>query len=122
MLLMKAQILHLLTIQLAVISVFLVLVYLIQLGDMVSALSGCLASLLPSIYFSIRMLRQANNNNAAAWLGYAYRADIGKWLLAGIIFALMFTSSYQWDPLILFVGYLLVQLSGMFVPFFEKGN
>jgi len=122
MLLMKAQILHLLTIQLAVISAFLVLVYLLQLGDMVSALSGCLASLLPSIYFSIRMLRQANNNNAAAWLGYAYRADIGKWLLAGIIFALMFTSSYQWDPLILFVGYLLVQLSGMFVPFFEKGN
>jgi F0F1-type ATP synthase assembly protein I len=101
---------------------FIVLVHLLQLGDLVSAISGCLASLLPSVYFSFRILRQAHNNGAATWLGHAYRANIGKWILAGIIFALLFSSSYQWDPLILFVGYLLVQLSGMFVPLIQKGN
>ena len=119
---MKAQIQILLTVQLVMMLVYLVLVYLLQLGDLVSALSGCLTSLLPSVYFSFRMLRQAHNNDAAAWLGHAYRADIGKWVLAAIIFALLFTSDYQWDPLILFVGYLLVQLSGMFVPIIQKGD
>jgi F0F1-type ATP synthase assembly protein I len=119
---MRTQIQILLTVQLVVMLVYGVLVYLLGLGDTVSAMSGCLASILPSIYFSIRMLRQADNDDAAAWLGHAYRADIGKWLLAGIIFALLFSSGYQWDPLILFAGFLLMQFSGMLVPFFIKGN
>jgi len=118
----KTQIQLLLAIQLVMMLVFGLLVYLFHLGDLLSALSGCMASLLPSIYFSFRMFRQAHNNDAAAWLGHAYRADIGKWILAGIIFALLFTSGYQWDPLILFVGYLLVQISGMLIPLIQKGN
>lgn len=117
---MKVQIQALLTVQLAMMLVYLTLVVVFQLGDEFSALTGCLASLLPSVYFSIRMLRQANNDNAAEWLGYAYRSDIAKWVMAGIIFILAFSSNYQWDPLILFVGYLLVQISGMFVPFVQN--
>jgi len=119
---MKSQIQLLLTTQLVVMLIFLALVYLLKLGDELSALTGCLASLLPSVYFSIRMLRQADNNNAVEWLGYAYRSDIGKWIMAVVIFALIFSAKYQWDVLILFVGYLLVQISGMFVPFIEKAN
>ena len=119
---MKSQIQLLLTTQLVVMLVFLALVYVFGLGDELSALTGCLASLFPSVYFSFRMLRQASNNNAVEWLGYAYRSDVGKWVMAAIIFALIFTSKYQWDVLILFVGYLLVQISGMFVPFLEKSN
>ncbi len=119
---MKSYILLLLVVQLITMLVFMASVFVFHLGDIVSALSGCLASIIPSLYFSYKMSRQANNKNASAWLGYAYRADIGKWVMAGIIFALLFTSGYQWDPLILFVGYLLVQISGIFVPIFEKGN
>ena len=102
--------------------VYLGLIYLFRPAEVFSAITGGLASLLPSLYFCIKMLKQVDNNNAAEWLGYAYRTDIGKWLMAGMIFALAFTSGYSWDPLILFVGYLLVQMSGMFVPFIDKGN
>ena len=119
---MKSQVQLLLTTQLVVMLIFLALVFMLKLGDEFSALAGCLASLLPSVYFSIRMLRHAGKDSAAEWLSYAYRADIGKWVLACLLFALIFTSKYQWDVMILFVGYLLVQISGMFVPFLEKAN
>ena len=119
---MKTQIQYLLAVQLVITLFYLVLAYLLKPGSEVSALTGCFASLLPNIYFYIKMLRQAENNDAAEWLGYAYRSDIGKWLMAGVIFAVLFSSGYQWDPLILFVGYLLVQMSGIFVPFIHKGN
>ena len=119
---MKAQVQWLLTVQSVMTMAYLGLVFLFRLGDWFSALIGCLASLLPSLYFSIRMLRQADNNEAAAWLGYAYRSEIVKWVMGGIIFALAFTSGYPWDPLILFIGYLLVQVSAMFVPLIQKGK
>jgi len=119
---MKIQIQLLLTVQLIVVLVYCLLVLLFKPGSEFSAFTGCLASLIPSMYFSYKMLRQLDNYNAAKWLGYTYRADIGKWLMAGMIFALAFTSDYQWDPLILFVGYLLVQMSGVFVPFLYKGK
>jgi len=119
---MKTQIQLLLTVQSVIMVIYLLLVWGFLPGDEFSALTGCLASLIPNIYFSYKMLRQADNNNAVEWLGYTYRSGIGKWLMAGIIFALAFSSGYPWDPFILFAGYLLVQMSGMFVPFFYKGN
>lgn len=119
---MKTQIQILLTLQSVIMLSYLLLVYVLQLGDVISALSGCLISLLPGIYVSIQMLRQENNNNATEWLGYAYRSEIGKWVMAGLLFILAFTSGYQWDPIIFFVGYLLVQISGMFIPLIKKGN
>lgn len=119
---MKSQIQLLLIIQLVVMLGYLAVVYSLQLGDPVSALTGCLASLLPSLYFSYRMLRRAHIDDAAEWLGHAYRSDIGKWVFAGIIFAVAFTSGYQWDPVILFIGYLLVQMSAMFLPFIQQGE
>ena len=119
---MRAQIQYLLTVQFVVLLMYCLLVFLLKLGDVFSALTGCLASLLPSIYFSYKMLRQVDNDNAVEWLSYTYRSDVSKWLMAGIIFVLAFTSDYRWDPLILFVGYLLVQMSGIFVPIFFKGK
>ncbi len=119
---MKAQVMQLLKTQLLVTAIYPALIALTAWGDILSALVGCLASLLPSTYFGIRMLKQADNNNAEQWLGFAYRADIGKWILAGIIFALAFTSGYRWDPIVLFAGYLLTQMSGMFLPIIQKGK
>jgi F0F1-type ATP synthase assembly protein I len=119
---MKTHIQVLLTSQLVVMLFYMAVLWLFELGDIFSALTGCLASLIPGAYFAVKMLRQVDNNNAEQWLGYAYRSDIAKWLMTGIIFALAFTSTYQWDPVILFVGYLLMQVSGMFVPLIQKGN
>jgi ATP synthase protein I len=87
-----------------------------------SALVGCMACLVPNSYYSIRMLKQTNNNNAAQWLGYAYRSEIVKWLMTGMIFVLAFTADYNWDPIVLFAGYILLQVSSWFVPLVLKGN
>jgi len=89
---------------------------------MLSALVGCMACLIPNSYFYIRMARRSENNNAEQWLGYAYRSEFGKWVIAGVIFLLAFSSSYPWDPLVLFSGYVLIQMSSWFVPLIMKGN
>jgi F0F1-type ATP synthase assembly protein I len=108
--------------QLIVMSIYLALVYLLSWGDWFSGVTGCLASLLPTIYYSIRMMRQVDSYSAEQWLAYAYRSNVVKWMMMAMIFALAFTSSYQWDPVILFSGYLLMQVSGMFLPLIQKGN
>ena len=88
-----------------------------------SALVGCAASLLPKAYFGFRMLRVADKeSDAAYWLGHAYRAEIGKWVIMGTVFALAFTSDYSWDPVVLFAGFVLLQLSGWIVPLTSKGD
>ncbi len=89
---------------------------------MLSALTGCMASLAPNTYHSIRMLRQVDNNSAAQWLGYAYRVEFVKWLMTGMIFLLAFTSGYSWDPIVLFAGFCLIQMSSWFIPLIVKGN
>ena len=118
---MKAQVQLLLTVQLVLMLIYLGLVTGLGFGDFFSALTGCMASLIPSAYFSFKMLRSRLDTDASEWLAYAYRSDIGKWIMAAMIFALAFSSGYQWDPMILFIGYLLVQMAGMFVPLLQKG-
>jgi len=87
---------------------------------MFSALVGCLAALLPKTYFGIRTIMATaateDNNNATQWLGYAYRFEIGKWAMMAMIFGLAFTSGYPWDPVVLFAGFVLIQISGLFAP------
>lgn len=119
---MKSQIQFLLLIQLVVMLGYLAAVLVLRPESVVSGLTGCLASLIPSVYFSLRMLRHRQVDDASEWLGHAYRSDIGKWVVAGIIFALAFTSGYQWDPVVLFVGYLLVQMSALFLPLIKKSE
>ena len=87
-----------------------------------SALVGCVAALVPKTYFSIRMLRETDNNNATQWLGYAYRSEIGKWVIMSAILVLAFTSGYPWDPVVLFAGFVLIQVSGWFAPIVTKGS
>jgi len=84
---------------------------------MLSAMTGCAAALVAKTYFSLRMLRPTEDKNAAQWLGYAYRSEIGKWAIMGAIFMLAFNTGYPWDPVILFAGFVLIQFSGWLAPF-----
>ena len=97
-------------------------VSLLDSAAMLSALTGCLAALVPKTYFDMRMLRATEDNDAAQWLGYAYRSEIGKWVIMGAIFALAFTLDHPWDPVVLFAGFILIQVSGWLAPFVIKGN
>lgn len=119
---MKNQIIRTLVFQYALGVVYLVVAGLWGIALISSALLGCLAALLPNTYFSIRMLRETENNNAPQWLGYAYRSTIGKWLIMSAILVLAFSTDYSWDPVVLFAGFVLIQVSGWFAPFVTKGN
>ena len=119
---MKNQVLRTLVFQFLAGGIYLAGVGLWDAAELPSALVGCVASLLPNTYFGLRMLQAANNDNdATAWLGYAYRAEIGKWVIMGSIVALAFTSNYSWDPVVFFAGFVLMQISGLFVPLIRQG-
>ena len=87
-----------------------------------SALVGCVAGLAPATWFSIRMLRTMDNNDAQQFLGYALRSELGKWVLMAAIFAIAFTAEYDWDPRFLFAGFVLILLSGWIAPLVIKGT
>ncbi len=111
---MKARILLVPSMQAALLLLYVALVGVLQGGDTPSALTGGLIGLLPQIWFSFRMYRQAANDDAADWLGKAYRAQLGKWLMTGLMFYIVFTSGRSWDTLVLFIGYLLTQVTVFF--------
>jgi F0F1-type ATP synthase assembly protein I len=119
---MKNQIFRTLIIQYILGTIYLIGLVIWNDTVMLSGLVGCIAGLVPNTYQSVRMTKQTENNNAVQWLGYAYRSELVKWLMTGIIFLLAFTSNYPWDPIVLFAGFCLIQMSSWFVPLIVKGN
>ena len=119
---MKNQIIKLLFGQYGLGIVYLAIVGIWDVTATMSALVGCVAALVPKTYFDLRMLRVSEDSNAAQWLGYAIRSEIGKWVIMGAIFMLAFTADYPWDPVVMFAGFVLIQLSGWLAPFVIKGN
>ena len=89
-----------------------------------SALTGCLAALLPNTFFSVRMLRAATRDyeDASQFVRDAFRAEFQKWLMTGMILVLAFTSDYQWNAGFLFAGFGLLLFTGVFVSFVLKGD
>lgn len=119
---MKNQFLQPLIAQYAVSGIYLFGVVIWNESVMLSAITGCIACLVPNTYQSIRMLRQADNNNAGEWLAYAYQSEFVKWLMTGMIFVLAFTTNHEWNPIVLFAGYILIHITSWFVPLVLKGN
>jgi ATP synthase protein I len=119
---MKNQIIRVLILQYFLGGIYMAATGLWDAVAMISALAGCMAALIPKTYFSLRMLRSTEDKNAAQWLSYAYRSEIGKWVIMGVIFLLAFTADYPWDPVVLFAGFVLIQMSGWLAPFVIKGN
>lgn len=119
---MKKLVILLLALQSLLTFLFLLVIHVLRIGDLFSALVGCLASLIPATYQGVKMVLNKEHDDAQQWLGFAYRVDLVKWLMTGMIFILAFTSQYTWDPATLFIGYLLVQMSGILIPLVQKGN
>ncbi len=119
---MKNQIIRTLVLQYILGGIYLISMALWDKTVLFSALVGCMAALIPNTYFGIRMAQASGNNNAVQWLGYAYRSEIVKWLMMGMIFVLAFSTDNDWDPGYLFTGFALILLSGRFAAFVIKGN
>ena len=120
---MKKQVIQVLVAQCAL-TLILVSVLALTGSDEIafSGLVGCLTGLVPNAYVLRRMLRQADNVSAEEFVSYAYRSQIGKWIMTGMMFVLIFTAEYVWDPVGLFAGFCLITLSSGFVPIFVKGD
>ena len=119
---MKNQILKVLVLQYVLGFICLAVTGIWNAAAMMSAMTGCVAALVPKTYLCMRMLRATENENAQQWLGYAYRSEIGKWVITGAIFMLAFTADYPWDPVVLFAGFVLIETSGWIAAFVIKGN
>ena len=119
---MKNQIIKVLVLQYVLGGIYLAVIAIWDAATILSGLTGCVAALVPKTYFTMRMLRTTEDKNAAQWLGYAYRSEIGKWVIMSAIFMLAFSTDYPWDPVVLFVGFVLIQFSGWLTPFVIKGN
>lgn len=121
---MKYQVIKLLVGQYALALIFLAVAAWWGDTAVFSALTGCLAALLPNTFFSIRMLRASTRDydNPSQFLGDAYRSEFQKWLMTGMILFLAFSSGYQWNPGFLFAGFGLLLMSGGFMSFVLKGD
>ena len=119
---MKNQILKVLIFQYILGGIYLLGSGLWDSSVMLSALVGCVAGLAPATWFSFRMSRTMDNNDAQRFLGYALRSELGKWVLMAAIFAIAFTTGYDWDPEFLFAGFVLILLSGWIAPLVIKGT
>ena len=119
---MKNQIFKVLVLQYVLGFIYLAATGIWDAAAMMSAVTGCVAALVPKTYLCMRMLRTTENENAAQWLGYAYRSEIGKWMIMVSIFMIAFSTEYHWDYVIMFAGFVIIQMSGWLAPFVIKGN
>jgi ATP synthase protein I len=87
-----------------------------------SAVAGCLAAILPNGYIGYKMIRQSGAATAHEFVNYAYRSQLGKWVMTGMIFVLIFTAENEWDPMSLFVGYCVIAIAGGFIPLIFKSD
>ena len=120
---MKNQIIRTLILQYILGVIYLLGTGLWDVAAWFSALVGCLAALIPKTYFGLRMIQATkNDNDATRWLGSAYRLEFGKWVLMVLILGMAFTTDYPWNPIVLFAGFVLIQISGLVAPLVTKGN
>lgn len=77
----------------------------------VSLLLGGIIHLLPTIYFARQVFRFSGARAAHRVAQSFYRGELGKFLLTGLGFALVFTLVESLNPLALFVGYGLMLVS-----------
>jgi ATP synthase protein I len=120
---MKKQIVRGLSLQLLLAGLLLTGISFFQTGtSFFSAVAGCLAAILPNGYIGYKMARQTEAATAHEFVNYAYRSQFGKWVMTGMIFTLIFTAEYDWDPLSLFVGYCVIAITGGFIPLIFKSD
>lgn len=102
-------------------AIYVLSVALIDIGAIRSAFVGVMASLVPELYQAWKLSKTDNELNPQKWLGLVYRSLVTKWLMAIMVFSIVFVVSSRWDYGVLFLGYLLVQVSGILTPILFKG-
>ncbi len=119
---MRNQVYKALATQYIVGCLFLVVLSVWNSDSFFSGFVGCLAALLPASYVSSRMARKTDDYSAQQWLDYAYKTQLGKWIMTVMIFALILSAEYNWSFVVLFAGFCLIQITSCIVPLMIKGD
>lgn len=104
------------------ISMFIVCTIMLGKVAAYSALAGGLCSMIPHLYFAYRMLFLSPNSNPQVILKGFFRIEIIKFILSIAMFGLCVAVIQPMDLLMLVVGYIILQLSVIFVPLLVKHN
>ena len=95
---------------------FVVLIFIIDPSLVFSALLGVSACFIPEGYQGWKLSNTESVYEPSKWLGLAYQSIISKWLMTAMIFGIAFSSSVQWNYIIVFIGYLFVHVFGLLTP------
>jgi len=102
--------------------VFVVLIYVFQQASVFSAFIGFMACFIPESYQGWKISKTGGVYEPNMWLRLAYQSMITKWLMTAMIFAVSFSTEIQWDYVILFIGYVIVNVFGLLTPILIKGK
>ncbi len=102
--------------------IFVVLILIISPSVVFSALVGVMACFIPETYQGWKLSKTEKIYDPSKWLGLAYQSIISKWIMTAMIFALAFSSSIEWNYIILFIGYLFVHVFGLLTPILFKSK
>jgi len=102
--------------------IFVVLILMINQSAVFSALVGVVACFVPESYLGWKLSKTEKVYDASRWLGLTYQSIISKWIMTAMIFAISFSSSFQWNYEILFIGFIVVNIAGLLTPVLLKGK
>lgn len=103
-------------------ALYVLIVYIVQAEAIFSSFVGVLACVVPESYQGWKLSKTEKEYEPSKWLRLVYQAMIAKWIMTAMILAISFSSSFQWNYKILFIGYLVVSVSGLLTPIFFKGK
>ncbi|OED39108.1 hypothetical protein AB833_16325 [Chromatiales bacterium (ex Bugula neritina AB1)] len=81
-----------------------------------SASAGCIASLVPNLYFAFRAFRYSGARSAQKILRSFYAGEAVKLVLTALIFALCFKYLKTLNVAALFGGFIMVQMAIWLTP------
>lgn len=108
--------------RLSVSCLFVGFIYISQQTAVFSAFVGVVACLIPESYQGWKVSKADKVFEPNMWLRLTYQSMISKWLMTAMIFAISFSSDFEWDYKILFIGYLIVNVFGLLTPILIKGK
>ena len=110
-----------LVVQLVVV-ILLTIVCAVTLGIIAaySVLIGGLIALVANVYFTYKAFQLYGARSVAAIVQSFWAGQIGKMVVTAVLFALVFIAVKPFDVVLLFLGYILIQLTSVVSLFLSR--
>jgi len=106
----------------ASVAAVLVVICAVTLGVVAaySVLLGSLIALLANVYFTYKAFKYFGARSVPAIIQSFWAGQVGKMFITAALFALVFIAVKPLNVVLLFVGYILIQLTSVVSLFFSK--